>query len=215
MRQLSRAQRKISLTLVSAAVECCRSRAAKQDRSARNLKRTGDRSKNEMAGILKHVVISIVLTAILCAGCGSGPTMPSGSLNVSGAYSLTITVSPSCTQLVRIAQFGTSGATPISLTQSGPMITGALSFINPPVTMTADMSGQILSGNAMTLTVRFFFSSSHDGTREASGSGVGVAGSSTITGTFNGNVTEFDPFSSVPMTCDAADQQFVLVRVGS
>jgi hypothetical protein len=158
--------------------------------------------------------MSVVLNAILCGGCGSSPPIPSASLNVSGAYSLTITVSPSCTQL-DIAQFRTGDAAPISLTQSGPMITGALSFINPPTTMTADVSGQVLSVDTVMLTLRFFFSSSHDGVRKATGSGVGVASSTVITGAFSGNVTEFDPFSHVPMTCDAADHQFVFRRVVS
>jgi len=140
---------------------------------------------------------------------------PSPAVNVAGAYSLSITAAPTCQQLLW-TQVGTdkSTSTPIDLTQNGSAIAGTLTFINPPTLGSANVSGQIVSGNVLSLTLGFHFSNSHVGVQDVAGSGIGTVGAAGIAGTFGGSITEFAPFSSVAMICNAPDHQFVLSRVG-
>jgi hypothetical protein len=69
--------------------------------------------------------------------------------------------------------------------------------------------------DVLSLTIGFHFSNSPIGVQDVAGSGFGAVSATKITGTFSGGVTEFAPFSSVPMICNAPDHQFVLSRVGS
>jgi hypothetical protein len=160
-------------------------------------------------------VVGVVMSMFSCA-CGMSPSTPSGPVNASGDYSLTITASPSCAQDIRLDQLGTNdvASTSINLIQSGSAISGALSYSHPPTSMSASVSGQFISENLMSITLGFLWSNSLVGSREVSGSGLGAVGPEAIVGTFRGTIVEFDPFSRVPMTCDAADHEFVLKRVG-
>ena len=165
-----------------------------------------------MGPIRSNVLLFGVLTGVASGACSD--VAPSPAVNVAGAYSLTITAAATCQQLL-VTQVGTGSSTPIDLTQNGSAITGTLDAFNPPTLMSAGVSGQIVSGNILSLTLGFHWSNSHVGSRDVAGSGVGAANSAGITGTFSGTITEFAPFSSVAITCNAPDHQFVLSRLGA
>jgi hypothetical protein len=154
-----------------------------------------------------------ILTSVTCCACGTSQVEPSEAVKVAGSYSLSVTAAPTCQQLLW-TQVGTDKSTPIDLTQNGAVITGALNLIDPPTLMSADVSGQIVSGNVLSLTLRYHFSSSHVGVRDVAGSGIGTVSSAGIEGTFAGNITEFAPFSSVAKICHAPNHKFVLSRAG-
>ena len=154
-----------------------------------------------------------ILTSVTCSGCSTSQVEPSGAVKVAGGYSLSVTAASTCQQLLW-TQVGTDKSTPIDLTQNGTVIAGTLNLINPPTLMSADVSGQIVSGNVLSVTLRYHFSSSHIGVRDVAGSGIGTVSSAGIAGTFGGSITEFAPFSSVAKICNALDHQFVLSRVG-